>query len=181
MRTAAFFVALVLIFSSLVVYAEGDDELDPTPEVIVVDEEEDLALTYQSATDYYLLDPQMQQFSPRYSNSFFQTSLHTGSANYVYNIKTPPGTNGMTPQIILTYNSHNAKGPAGWAGLGWNLNLNYIQRNVRYTPDDTSDDSFELIRGGQKYDLVYSASDGRYHTKIESYLYRGFCVSRKIP
>ncbi|MFH0860213.1 MAG: toxin TcdB middle/N-terminal domain-containing protein, partial [Candidatus Altiarchaeota archaeon] len=109
--------------------------------------------------------------SPLTLEDAFETSLFTCGGSYSYPLKLPPGTNGLTPQVVLSYNSHGSKGRAGFAGLGWDLNLDYVQRDVNYTPDDTADDSFDLIFNGQKHDLIYNTSDGRYHTRVESYLY----------
>lgn len=99
----------------------------------------------------------------------FQTDLYSGSFSYEYKIDVPPGTNGLTPQVSLRYNSHSAKGKAGWVGAGWEIPLSYIQRNIQYTRKTTSDDTFELYLDGAKHDLV-KKSDGTWHTKVESYL-----------
>ncbi|OGW40465.1 MAG: hypothetical protein A2Y97_04355 [Nitrospirae bacterium RBG_13_39_12] len=107
-----------------------------------------------------------------YKNTWgaFQTDLFSGSFSYEYKIDVPPGTNGLTPEISFRYNSHSAKGKAGWVGGGWEIPLSYIQRNIQYTRKDTSDDTFELYLDGAKHDLVYVASENRWHTKNESYL-----------
>jgi len=112
-----------------------------------------------------------QERSPLIGTGAFQTNLFTGAATYTYPIDVPPGTNGLAPSLSLSYNSHSARGRAGWVGLGWELSPYYIQRNVNYTPDDTSDDEFNLILNGNSYELIYNSSEGRYHTKTESYLY----------
>jgi len=112
-----------------------------------------------------------QERSPSAGMGAFQTSLYTGAATYTYPIEVPPGTNGLAPSLFLSYNSHSARGRAGWVGLGWELSPHYIQRDVNYTPDNTADDEFDLILNGQKYDLIHNSSEGIYHTKTESYLY----------
>jgi len=104
-------------------------------------------------------------------NDFLQTSLYTGAATYTYPLEVPPGTNGLAPSLFITYNSQSAKGRASFVGLGWDLSLSYIQRNVNYTPDNTSDDEFNLILNGNSYELIYNSTEQRYHTKTESYLY----------
>ncbi len=100
----------------------------------------------------------------------FQTDLFSGSFSYEYKIDVPPGINGLTPKISVGYNSYSAKGKAGLVGAGWDIPLSYIQRNIQYTRKDTSDDTFELYLDGSKHDLVYVASEGRWHTKNETYL-----------
>lgn len=60
----------------------------------------------------------------------FQTDLFSGSFGYQYKIDVPPGTNGLTPDLSISYNSHSAKGKAGWVGAGWEIPLSYIQRNI---------------------------------------------------
>ncbi|MBI5676157.1 MAG: VCBS repeat-containing protein [Nitrospirae bacterium] len=107
-----------------------------------------------------------------YKNTWgaFQTNLFSGSFTYDYKIAVPPGTNGLAPEITLSYNSHSAKGKAGWVGSGWEIPLSYIQRDIEYTRKDTSDDTFDLFLDGAKHDLVYVASENLFHTKVEAYL-----------
>ncbi len=100
--------------------------------------------------------------------SAFQTNLFSGSFSYQYNIIVPPGTNGLQPKITLSHNSHSARGKSGWAGSGWEIPLNYIQRDIEYTRKDTSDDTFDLCLNGAKHDLVLISP--YWHTKIESFL-----------
>jgi YD repeat-containing protein len=104
-------------------------------------------------------------------SGFFQTSMFTGSASYVYPLTLPKGTNGLTPEVLLSYDSGSANGRAGIVGLGWDLGLSYVERDVNYTPDNLNDDKFILVLGGQRNDLVYVSADNRFHTKIESYLH----------
>jgi len=102
---------------------------------------------------------------------FFGISLFTGAATHVYSIEVPPGLNKLTPSLDLSYDSSTVRGKADWCGLGWDLNLSYIQRDVNYTPENLNDDKFDLILNGSKYDLVYISGEGRYHTKAESHLW----------
>ena len=101
--------------------------------------------------------------------SAFHTDLFTGSFGYEYKIEVLPGVNGLAPEVKLSYNSHSASGKAGWVGAGWDIPLNYIQRDIEYTRKDTSDDTFDLFLSGTKHDLVYVPSETRYHTQIETY------------
>lgn len=52
----------------------------------------------------------------------------TGSLIYEYPIELPEGRNGLTPELALRYNSRNASKPDTFSGLGWELNIPYIQR-----------------------------------------------------
>jgi YD repeat-containing protein len=106
-----------------------------------------------------------------YKNTWgaYQSDLFSGSFSYNYKIDVPPGTNGLAPKIAIGYNSHAGKGKAGYVGAGWEIPQSYIQRNIQYTRKEITDDTFELYLDGAKHDLVYG-SDGRFHTKIESYL-----------
>lgn len=111
------------------------------------------------------------QVSEETTDDFFKTSLYTGSATYIYPIEVPPGTNDLMPNLSLNYDSSAAKGRADLVGLGWNLDLSYIQRDVRYTANDVSDDKYLLTLNGATYNLVYISSEDRYHTKVESNLW----------
>jgi YD repeat-containing protein len=110
----------------------------------------------------------------------FQTDLFSGSFSYEYKIDVPPGTNGLAPKMSIGYNSHSAKGKAGWVGAGWDIPLGYIQRNIQYTRKEISDDTFELYLDGAKHDLIFVGTPpadlsatpyvGLYKTKNETYL-----------
>ncbi|WP_041245297.1 SpvB/TcaC N-terminal domain-containing protein [Geotalea uraniireducens] len=54
--------------------------------------------------------------------------LFTGTMNYAIPIKAPPGRNGMSPNIALTYRSSNGNGPIG---MGWEIEMGAIQRSTR--------------------------------------------------
>ena len=100
----------------------------------------------------------------------YSTSLYPGAGTYSYAIQVPKGTNGLTPDVSLSYNSQQVKQRPGVVGAGWSLSENYILRHVNYTPSNTSNDEFRLLLNGNLHELVYDGTDGYYHTKIESYL-----------
>ena len=135
-----------------------------------------LCIVHGSASSYDL-DPHYKFSAPKPTASplkntwgAFQTQLFTGSFGYQYTFALPPGINGLTPNLSLSYNSHSAKGKPGWVGAGWEIPLSYVQRDIEYTRSDTSDDTFDLHLDGAKHDLVYVSSESRFHTKVESYL-----------
>jgi len=100
----------------------------------------------------------------------YATDLFPGAATYSYPIEVPPGTNGLSPFISITYNSQTVEQRPGILGAGWKITENYIYRDVNSTLDDTSDDSFKLILDGTSYELVYVPTDNFYHTKIETFI-----------
>ncbi len=100
----------------------------------------------------------------------YQTDLYTGGASYTYKINVPKGTDDLTPDVSLSYNSLGSKDLNQRNGNGWTLDQDYVERDANNTPGELGDDKFKLHFQGQTYDLVFVAGDGRYHTKIESFL-----------
>jgi YD repeat-containing protein len=100
----------------------------------------------------------------------YQTDRFTGAATYSYPIKVPKGTNNLTPDVSLSYDNQAVHALPMHAGIGWQVDRDYIQRDVNYTPSNTSDDKFKLHFKGATYDLVYNSSDSLFHTAIESHL-----------
>lgn len=107
--------------------------------------------------------------APKFQRDKYTTDLFTGTANYSYPFKVPKGTNDLTPEVSFNYNSSGTRDLKTYAGVGWVLNQDYIERDVNFTPSNLSDDKFRLHFKGAVYDLVYVASDSSYHTKIESF------------
>lgn len=108
--------------------------------------------------------------SPFNQRDRFDTDLFSGSATYSYPIKIPDGTNDLTPDVSLSYNSAGARDLNMRNGIGWQLTQDYVERDVNFTPDSTGDDKYKLHFRGGVYDLIYVASENRYHTKTESFL-----------
>ena len=107
---------------------------------------------------------------PLHQRDKFDTDLFSGSATYSYPIKVPKGTNDLAPEVSLSYNSAGVRDFMQRTGLGWQMNQDYVERDVNFTPSDTGDDKFKLHFKGGVYDLVYVSSENRYHTKTESFL-----------
>jgi len=70
--------------------------------------------------------------------------LFAGSANNIFPIEVPPGRNGMTPKIALTYNSQRK---SGWVGKGWDLEMGYIQRSTKWGLHYEANDYVAYING----------------------------------
>src|SRR5919109_1652675 len=58
----------------------------------------------------------------------YQTDLFSGRFGYTVPIVVPPGRNGSEPSLALRYSSAAEN---GWCGLGWELEIGYIQRETR--------------------------------------------------
>jgi RHS repeat-associated protein len=96
---------------------------------------------------------------------------NSGAFSYTYPIKLPPGTNGMGPQLALTYNS---SGGESMLGMGWGLSgFPVIIRDPSY-PIDFNDDDHYLYNGQRLIWVPQNTDDvvnpGYYHTERESYV-----------
>lgn len=92
----------------------------------------------------------------------------SGGVTYSIPIEVPPGTNNLTPNFQLEYQS-SAKGRAGLFGSGWTVNFYFVVRDTHDTPDYLADDTYKLIWEGTSYDLIDRGS-GNYSTKNETFL-----------
>ncbi len=101
----------------------------------------------------------------------YETALWLGAGVYTYSLDLPQGTNGLAPEVTLTYNSQLANQRPDILGAGWTINNNYITRNTNNSFSDNTDDSYVLTFNGQTYPLIYNAGEVRYHTQVESFLY----------
>ncbi|MBI4153985.1 VCBS repeat-containing protein, partial [Candidatus Woesearchaeota archaeon] len=108
----------------------------------------------------------LSKFAP---DGLFKNDLFTGSASYAYSIEVPPGVNGLGPLVNLNYNSYLASS-RGILGNGWGVAIDSIYRDTEHTQADPSDDTYHLQIGGMNLELVYSPSEGRYHTEFETYM-----------
>jgi RHS repeat-associated protein len=96
----------------------------------------------------------------------FTVDDFTGAAHLSYPIAVPPARGGLAPQLALNYSSSAGN---GWIGVGWDLNLGYIQRRgprkAVPTYDDTKD-VFELNLGGGPQELIPIGGNA-YRLRIE--------------
>src|SRR5436190_6938277 len=58
----------------------------------------------------------------------FQTDLFTGRFSYSVPIIAAPGRQGSEPKLALVYNSAAGN---GWCGVGWSLEIGYIERDTK--------------------------------------------------
>jgi RHS repeat-associated protein/uncharacterized repeat protein (TIGR01451 family) len=106
------------------------------------------------------------------------TSLFTGSSRYAISIWTPPGRQGMQPDITLSYSSATVDGVLGdvqspWVGAGWNIDGIEIVRKI--TTDQNGygyENDFSLTLNGVLYELIRDDyHPNRYYTERGSFLY----------
>ncbi len=129
-----------------------------------------VAILYSPSSAFAVNTPVTVLQSPTEQRDKYDADLFTGSVTYTHPIELPKGTAGLTPNLSLTYNSLGSRDPGQRNGVGWELSQDYIERDVRFTPGAMTDDTFKLSFQGTSYELIYVASEGTYHTKIESQL-----------
>lgn len=66
--------------------------------------------------------------------------LYTGDFNYNIPLMSVPGPNGGYPINIAYHSGIGMDQEASWVGLGWNINVGAINRQMRGLPDDFSGD-----------------------------------------
>ena len=100
-----------------------------------------------------------------------------GAATYTIPVWTPPGPNGLTPSIALTYNSTSGNGVGG---VGWHISaVSSIERCARTKHQDTNAGAVDLTLndrfciGGNRLRLyggtAYGAVGSVYYTEIADY------------
>ena len=104
----------------------------------------------------------------------FQVSQFTGAATYSFPIWTPPGPGGLQPSLALSYNSQvvdsafTGRTQASWVGMGWSIDVGYIEREFHGTYTDGDDDTFSVLAGGTS-SLVLLNEYGQYRLADENY------------
>ncbi|HLB46415.1 MAG TPA: SpvB/TcaC N-terminal domain-containing protein, partial [Anaerolineales bacterium] len=110
-------------------------------------------------------------------------SLFTGRSSFSIPIWTPPGRNGLAPNLALTYSSGTTDGVLGdiqapWVGMGWSIGTVEIVRKITNGncspcggPSYGYKNDFLLLFNGTGYELIQDGTQGRYHTLDESFLY----------
>ncbi len=111
-------------------------------------------------------------------------TLFTGRSKYSIPLWTPPGRNGMQPDLALSYSSGSVDGVLGdiqapWVGMGWSVDTAEIARKITNGGCNPCgggyygyEDKFVLLLNGAGYELVPDPrTPNRYHTTDETFLY----------
>lgn len=94
----------------------------------------------------------------------FQPDLFTGRASTGIPIAVPPGRKGVQPSFGLSYSSSSRN---GWLGVGWSLDLGFIERSTRKgVPKYDTTDTFTFLLQSVSSELV-KLPDGTYRAKDE--------------
>jgi RHS repeat-associated protein len=80
----------------------------------------------------------------------------TGAATMRIPIEVPPGRNNVAPRLELTYNSQQKN---GWIGVGWTIDIGYIQRSTKWGLDYNKN-AFVASINGTTSELVPRADWG---------------------
>ncbi|TLN28247.1 hypothetical protein FDZ74_00810, partial [bacterium] len=103
----------------------------------------------------------------------WQVSTFTGAATYSIPLTLPAGPGGFQPSLDLSYNSQtidNASihSQASWVGMGWSMDVPYIQREFGST-GSIGDDLFSIRMNGVS-GILLRDNDGYWHTEDESFV-----------
>lgn len=97
------------------------------------------------------------------------TDLFSGSFQYNIPIETPPGRNGINPNLTINYDNG---GVATWVGSGWNLSVWSIKRNTKKgAAIQAGSDDYVIDYGNSKMELINIAPN-EYREKYQSSFYR---------
>lgn len=100
--------------------------------------------------------PEVQSFEPIGTTQM--VDLFSGDFNYNIPLFNLPGPNGGYPVNLAYHAGVSMDDEASWVGLGWNINVGSLNRNLRGLPDDFQtkiDASGEYDSG----DFVYTKND----------------------
>lgn len=99
-----------------------------------------------------------------YTKNLPKVADSTGAMVYEYKIVTPPGRNGVQPNLVLSYNNQSVSDENVF-GYGWSLNLPYIQRMNKTGTDNLYEETnFYSSFDGELLRL----EDGLFGAKVES-------------
>ena len=98
--------------------------------------------------------------------------LFSGRIGQSFPIEVPPGRNGLQPAIALAY---GGVGVNGWLGVGWDLEVGAIQRQIKDGVNYSADDYIFKSAGGGT-ELIKLPGTDEYRAKIEG----GFLRFKKM-
>lgn len=117
--------------------------------------------------------PEVQSFEPINTNQM--VDLFSGDFNYNIPLFNLPGPNGGYPVNLAYHAGVSMDDEASWVGLGWNINVGSLNRNVRGLPDEflsTIDNDNQAEENSDFYQIQYDIKENRtfggsYNRKFE--------------
>ncbi len=103
---------------------------------------ESLGLNYVLAGDGGPTQPEVHSFEPMGTTQMVDP--FTGDFTYNIPLFNLPGPNGGYPVNLAYHSGVQMDQEASWVGLGWNINMGTISRQVRNLPDDFSKDVVKI-------------------------------------
>lgn len=106
----------------------------------------------------------------------FRVDLYTGAAVAEIPIAVPPAAGGVSPAIVLRYDSLSVDAlastePGPGTGLGWMLVTGPVIVRDHKGTESPADDTFILVLNGKRYPLVLvDSAQAIYHTTDETFL-----------
>lgn len=97
---------------------------------------------YAFAGDGGPTQPEVQSFEPMGTNQMVDP--FTGDFTYNIPLFNLPGPNGGYPVNLAYHSGAQMDQEASWVGLGWNINMGTISRQVRNLPDDFNEDVIKI-------------------------------------
>jgi hypothetical protein len=101
-----------------------------------------LGLNHVFAGDGGPTQPEVQSFEPIGTNQMVDP--FTGDFTYNIPLFNLPGPNGGYPVNLAYHSGIQMDQEASWVGLGWNINMGTITRQVRHLPDDFKEDPITI-------------------------------------
>lgn len=97
----------------------------------------------------------------------YATDLFPGAGTYSFPLEVPRGINGLSPSLVVSYNSQSVRGRPGVLGAGWFFAQDVIYRDINGTVTDATDDKYIMILDKIPYLLRYNSAEGLWHTEVE--------------
>src|SRR3989344_3247054 len=137
------------------------------------EEEQTMTMASESTSNFENLTAGLTKIG----KNILKTDETTGALNYSYDIVTPPGRNGLQPDLKLNYNNQQADNYQNLIGYGWNINIPYIERiNKTGTDKLYTEKYFYSSLSGE----LVNAGGSTYRAKVDNGEYLVYTLAGNI-